>query len=121
MEGVLADARYYHAPPETIVHLEAEIAKLRYIPPFPVWEENELAVGVFLSICNQWLISPHGGFLGLDGAVLLQYIALHDLDNDKKRKLYNDVQLIASAAITEWRKRTEQQQSAAQGDGDDDE
>ena len=105
LEQVLEDARHYQAPPDSIAALESQIAALKTEPPFEVWAENWQALEIFLELCSQWLISPHGGFLGLNGQVLLSYLALLDDSKERQRQLYKDVQLIASGAISAWREQ----------------
>lgn len=104
---MLEDAKYYGAPPAQIKGLESEIAELKQEPPFEVWAENWQALEIFLELCGQWLVSPHGGFLGLNGQVLLSYLALLDESKAVQRQLYKDVQLIAAGAINAWRKQSE--------------
>ena len=120
---MLEDAKYYGAPPAQIKGLESEIAELKQEPPFEVWAENWQALEIFLELCSQWLISPHGGFLGLNGQVLLSYLALLDESKAAQRQLYKDVQLIASGAISAWREQSERQQpnDTDNDEADDDE
>jgi hypothetical protein len=123
LEQVLEDAKYYGAPPEQIKVLESQIAELKQEPAFEVWDENWQALEIFLELCSQWLISPHGGFLGLNGQVLLSYLALLDESKAAQRQLYKDVQLIASGAISAWREQSERQQpnDTDNDEADDDE
>ena len=90
-----------------ISQIDAQIAELKNEPAFEVWEENWHALEIFLELCSQWLVSPHGGFLGLNGQVLLSYLALFDEPKPVQRQLYKDVQLIAAGAISAWRKQSE--------------
>lgn len=82
-----------------------DIAALETEEPFAVYEENTEALTVFLALCTQWLVSPHGGFLGLDGKTLLSYLELTEAPPARRRELYDDVQLIASGAIAAWREQ----------------
>ena len=116
---MLEDAKYYSAPPEQIKALESQIADIKNEPPFEVWEENWQALEIFLELCNQWLISPHGGFLGLNGQVLLSYLALLDDTKERQRQLYKDVQFIASGAISAWREQSERQQETQDTENDE--
>ena len=120
LEQVLEDARHYQAPPESIAALESQIAELKIEPPFEVWEENWQALEIFLELCSQWLISPHGGFLGLNGQVLLSYLALLDDSKERQRQLYKEVQLIASGAISSWREQHESKAINENESGSDD-
>lgn len=116
---MLEDARRYRAPPDSIASLEAQLAELRNSPPFEVWGCNWQALEVFLALCNQWLPAPQGGFLGLNGQVLLSYLELIDESRSLRRQLYSDVQMIASGAISAWRKQVEQQSNTEADDGDE--
>ena len=95
-----------------------QLADLVASLPFEVWACNWQALEVFLAICDQWLVAPHGGFLGLNGQVLLSYLELIDESRAARRQLYSDVQLIASGAISAWREQAEQHSNA---EVDDDE
>ena len=85
-----------------------------------MWEENWQALEIFLELCSQWLISPHGGFLGLNGQVLLSYLALLDDSKERQRQLYKEVQLIASGAISSWREQHESKAINENESGSDD-
>lgn len=117
---MLEDARHYQAPPDSIAALESQIAELKSEPPFEVWEENWQALEIFLELCSQWLISPHGGFLGLNGQVLLSYLTLLDDSKERQRQLYKEVQLIATGAISTWREQHESKAINENESGSDD-
>ena len=120
LEQVLEDAKHYKAPPDSIAALESQIAELKHEPPFEVWAENWQALEIFLELCSQWLISPHGGFLGLNGQVLLSYLALLDDSKERQRQLYKEVQLIATGAISTWREQHESKAINENESGSDD-
>ena len=114
----MADAIHYRAGVEVEAAIRHDIASLEAEEPFAVYEENTEALSVFLALCTQWLMSPHGGFLGLDGKTLLAYLELTEAPPARRRELYDDVQLIASGAIAAWREQAPQH---TQDNQDDDE
>ena len=51
--------------------------------------------------------------------MLLSYLELIDESRSLRRQLYSDVQMIASGAISAWRKQVEQQSNTEADDGDE--
>jgi hypothetical protein len=73
-----------------------------------VWPDNWQAFELFADVSDQWLFAGMGSPVGLNGAVVLDYIRTHtDLKGGALTELYQDVRLIASGALTAWREKSD--------------
>ena len=75
---------------------------------FEILPENEEAAFIFLNLCDQWRVSQVG-ILGIDGNTVLSYLSICDYPNDRKREIYQKIQLISAGAVGAWRDQAQQQ------------
>jgi hypothetical protein len=64
---------------------------------FEVWEENWLALEMWLQVCTQWRVGMNGP-VGLDYNVLRWLFELYDVED--KRALFEDLQIMETAFLT---------------------
>lgn len=71
-----------------------------------VWPENWEAWEVFTALSDQWIFTPFGGAIALNGSTVIDYVRLLGMDAQTAKQLYNDVRHIATGALTAWREKS---------------
>lgn len=59
-----------------------------------VWEDNWHVVMFYLTICTQWMISPSGGYVGLNYLAIEAAMNMQHISKIKRKTLFNDLQVI---------------------------
>lgn len=92
------------APQEVI-----DAAKCNYIgedsDDCEVWEENWLSVMLFLAVSTQWIISPFGGYIGINYTALQSTMSMIGIKKKKRASMFDDVRIMESAALEVLRDR----------------
>jgi hypothetical protein len=68
-------------------------------PDFIICRENWAAWLVWQDVKDQWRVAPMGGFLGLDGAFVLDWLRLQYSNPERIQRLYRDVRLISNGFL----------------------
>ncbi len=71
--------------------------------PFIVWPENWQAWELFLSVSDQWVITPSGSIIGLNGASVWPLLNSEGLG----KQAYDDIRQIAHGAIRAFSEQKE--------------
>jgi hypothetical protein len=73
---------------------------------FEVWEENWLAVEMFLRVQTQWR-SAMGGLLGLDYGAVEWLFNLYEVAVEDQRSMLEDLQVMEATVIATVNKRSD--------------
>ena len=68
-----------------------------------VWEENLLAVGVFVAMSTQWRLAGHGA-TGLDYGVLPVVPVYARLTVEKQSEVFDDMRVLEDEALATMRR-----------------
>lgn len=73
---------------------------------FILFEENYQTFCLFISLTTQWRVSASGGVYGLDYNVLFELFSLYGIKKKERLKLFEEIRLMESAALSKLRETT---------------
>ncbi len=60
---------------------------------------------LFLSVSTQWIISPIGGYVGINYIALESAMSMAGIKKKKRPSLFDDVRIMESVALEVFRER----------------